>query len=100
MKHYELTFAPRARRAWDKLTPETKQQLAKRLAERQSQPRIASARLSRMGDCYKIKLQAAGLRLVYRVEEQKLLILVLAVGKRERGEIYLEAIRELRNLDD
>ena len=53
-----------------------------------------------MRDCYKIKLQAAGLRLVYRVEEQKLLILVLAVGKRERGEIYLEAIRELRNLDD
>lgn len=100
MKRYELTFAPRARRAWDKLTPETKHQLAKRLAERQSQPRIASARLSRMRDCYKIKLQAAGLRLVYRVEEQKLLILVLAVGKRERGEIYLEAIRELRNLDD
>ena len=89
---------PRARRAWDKLTPEMKHQLAKKLAERQEQPRIASARLSRMPECYKIKMRSAGLRLVYRVEDGKLVLLVLAVGQRER--IYAEAERELRNLDD
>ena len=33
-----------------------------------------------MKDCYKIKLRGAGYRLVYRVEEERIVILVLAVG--------------------
>lgn len=41
-----------------------------------------------MKDCYKIKLRGAGYRLVYRVEEGRIVILVLAVGKRERSGVY------------
>lgn len=41
-----------------------------------------------MKDCYKIKLRGAGYRLVYRIEEERIVILVVAIGKRERGNVY------------
>ncbi len=34
-----------------------------------------------MSDCYKIKLKAAGYRLVYRVEGDIMYVTVIAVGK-------------------
>ena len=37
---------------------------------------------------YKIKLRRAGLRLVYHYDGQNLVILVIAVGKRERNIVY------------
>jgi mRNA interferase RelE/StbE len=40
---------------------------------------------------YKIKLRAAGFRLVYEVRDRELLVLVVAVGKRERNAVYRQA---------
>ena len=37
---------------------------------------------------YKIKLRNAGYRLVYQVKDKELIVLVVAVGKRERNEVY------------
>ena len=37
---------------------------------------------------YKIKLRKAGLRLVYRYDGKYLVVLVLAIGKRERNLVY------------
>ena len=39
-------------------------------------------------DCYKIKLKSAGYRLIYRVEDRKILVIVLAIGLREGEEAY------------
>lgn len=100
MSRYALEFVPRARRAWSKLDPETRRRLAQRLAERQEQPVVASAALRGMPGCYKIKLKSPGIRLVYRVEDDRLVILVLALGMRERNEVYVEAGREFRKLHD
>jgi len=44
-----------------------------------------------MADCYKIKLRSAGYRLVYQVVDDKLVITVVAVGRRERSEAYTAA---------
>ena len=41
-----------------------------------------------MPDHYKIKLRQAGYRLVYRVDDATITVLVIAVGKRERSEVY------------
>ncbi len=38
--------------------------------------------------CYKIKLLKQGYRLVYLVEDDVLVVLVLAVAKRERSQAY------------
>ncbi len=40
---------------------------------------------------YKIKLRSAGYRLVYEVSDRNIVVYVLAVGKRERGEVYKKA---------
>ncbi len=42
-------------------------------------------------DCYKIKLHKAGYRLVYRVEDDIVYVTVIAVGKREKLQVYQAA---------
>jgi len=73
---------------WKKLDPALREQFKKKLAERLENPRVASAALSGMPDCYKIKLRAAGYRLVYRVEEDIVFVTVIAVGKRDKSQVY------------
>lgn len=41
-----------------------------------------------MPDCYKIKLRAAGYRLVYRVFDERIVVQVVAVGRRDRNLVY------------
>ena len=88
MPTYRLEFLPSALKEWRKLGATVRNQFAKRLDERLVSPRIPSARLSEFPDCYKIKLRKAGYRLVYRVDDDRIVIIVIAVGKRERSEVY------------
>ena len=41
-----------------------------------------------MPGCYKIKLRSAGYRLVYRVDDEKVIVTVVAVGRRDRNLVY------------
>ena len=88
---YSLEFLPSAQKEWDKLGATVKSQLSRKLRERLEAPRVPSAALHGMPDCYKIKLMQSGYRLVYRVVDLKVTVLVVAVGKRERGEVYQAA---------
>jgi mRNA interferase RelE/StbE len=56
-------------------------------------PRVPSARLRDSKDRYKIKLRGGGYRLVYEVRDTELVVLVVAVGKRERNAVYLTAAK-------
>lgn len=91
MKTYEIEFLDDAFKEWKKLGPDVRKQFARKLEERLVQPRVVSARLSGMRDCYKIKLKSAGYRLVYQVEDDKLIVLVVAIGRRERNAVYKTA---------
>ncbi|VWC74955.1 addiction module antitoxin [Burkholderia aenigmatica] len=69
-----------------------------RLAERLENPRILSAKLRGHPDRYKIKLRSVGYRLVYEVRDSEVrdsevLVLVVAVGRRERDAVYLAAMK-------
>ena len=68
---------------------------AKKSRERLAHPRVPSARLSGLPDCYKIKLKDAGYRLVYRVPDERIVIQVVAVGRRERNIVYKTAAGRL-----
>ncbi|MCT7009336.1 type II toxin-antitoxin system RelE family toxin, partial [Salmonella enterica] len=57
---------------------------------------IPSAKLRGIKDCYKIKLRASGFRLVYQVIDAQLIIAVVAVGKRERSDVYNLASERMR----
>jgi mRNA interferase RelE/StbE len=68
--------------------PAAREQFKKKLAERLEAPKVPSARLHGFNDVYKIKLRAAGYRFACRVFDDSVVVMVLAVGKRERGQVY------------
>ncbi|XHF31261.1 type II toxin-antitoxin system RelE/ParE family toxin [Pseudomonas chlororaphis] len=90
---YKLEFLPSAHKEWNKLGHTLRDQFKKKLAERLERPRIPADSLHGMPDCYKIKLKVSGYRLVYQVIEERVVVSVVAVGKRERGDVYEKAKR-------
>ncbi|WP_109077868.1 type II toxin-antitoxin system RelE family toxin [Aggregatibacter kilianii] len=88
---YELEFDPRALKEWHKLDETVRHQFKKKLAEVLVNPEIPANRLSDFSNCYKIKLRKLGYRLVYQVQHERIMVFVVAVGKRERAEIYTKA---------
>lgn len=88
---YSLQFEKRALREWHKLGHTIREQFKKKLAERLENPHVTGDRLSGKHSRYKIKLKASGYRLVYEVRDREILLLVIAVGKREGNDVYLEA---------
>lgn len=85
---YNLEFMPQALKEWSKLNFTIKEQFKKKLTERLENPRIPKDKLSGFDNVYKIKLRSLGYRLAYEVKEEKITILVLSVGKREKNSIY------------
>ena len=85
---YRLEFHPDALAEWRKLDATVSVQFKKKLAERLQSPRMPAAKLSGYTDRYKIKLRSVGYRLVYEVRDAVLVVLVVAVGKRERNAVY------------
>lgn len=93
---YEINFDERALKEWKKLNNSVKEQFRKKLKKLQENPFIENARLGgELQDCYKIKLRTSGYRLVYKVIEQEIVIFVIAIGKRERSEVYSDAEKRL-----
>lgn len=88
---YNLEFDSRALKEFQKLGEPVKLQFKMKLAEVLDQPHVPANRLRGLPDCYKIKLRASGFRLVYQVIDAQIVVLVLAVGKRERSEVYQTA---------
>ena len=94
-------FLPNAKRAWHKLDPGVRNKLEKTLVRRLQNPFIESAALSGdLAGCYKIKSKSSGIRLIYKVTESQLILLVITVGKREGGESYDDARTELENMNE
>ncbi len=85
---YRLQFLPQAKEEWDKLDGSVRAQFAKVLLRRLDEPRVPNAALSSMRDCYKIKLRTSGFRLVYQVQDDVLVLLTIAVGKRDKSAVY------------
>lgn len=92
---YRLVFKQDAQKEWKNLDSTIKHQFKKKLIERLEQPRVESARLSGMKDCYKIKLRSAGYRLVYEVRDRDIVVSVVAVGKRDRNQVYKIAVKRI-----
>lgn len=94
---YSLEFKKSALKEWNKLGHTVKEQFKKKLAERLESPHVPSAALSGAPNIYKIKLRQLGYRLVYTVNDTVITITVIAVGKRDRNEVYDIALSRLRD---
>ena len=88
---YELGFLDEAWSEWNKLDKSIREQFKKKLTERLHHPRVPAAKLSGSDKRYKIKLKSAGFRLVYEVRDSQLIIVVIAVGKRDKNLVYATA---------
>lgn len=90
---YSLKFKEEALKEWHQLDSGVRDQFKKKLEERLQNPRVPASRLSGQKDRYKIKLRGVGFRLVYEVRDSELVVVVVAVGKRERNAVYSAATK-------
>ena len=94
MRTYSLEFHELALKEWKKLDGSIKAQFQNALSKRLKTPHMPSARLrGDLQNTYKIKLRDVGYRLVYEVIDQKLVVMVIAIGKRDHNEAYLSAVK-------
>ncbi|WPE82786.1 type II toxin-antitoxin system RelE/ParE family toxin [Acinetobacter baumannii] len=80
---YELEFEKNALKKFDKLNPQIAEQFIRKLEAILENPKIPKNRLSGSVDLYKIKLRSAGYRLVYKVKDDVVVVLVLDVDRRD-----------------
>ena len=66
-----------------------------KLEKRLETPHISKDALHGMKGCYKIKLRASGYRLVYRVFDKRVVVQVVAIGKRNRDDVYRHVLQRL-----
>lgn len=88
---YKLDFHEKALKEWRRLDAAVRARLKAKLAERLEDPRVEAARLSGQSNRYKIKLKRPGIRLVYEVIDDQLVVAVIAVDKRENNAAYIKA---------
>lgn len=89
---YRLRFVPSAWAEWQALDGSVKDLLRKLLKKRLDQPHVPGAALhGELRGFYKIKLRKQGIRLVYGVEDDVLIVMVMAVDKREDALVYQSA---------
>ena len=96
-KHkYRLFFLPDALEEWHDLDGSIRQVLKKLLAKRLDHPHVPGSALhGPLSSCCKIKLGKQGVRLVYEVEDDKLVVMVLAVDRRADSAAYKAAVDRL-----
>ena len=93
---YKLKFLPEALKEWHQLDGSIKLIFRKAIKKRLIQPKVPGSELhGDLKDCYKIKLLKHGYRLVYTIEDNELVVLVLAVDKRENSIAYQSALLRL-----
>lgn len=90
---YRLRFKVAAWKEWHDLDATVRAHFKNKLLERLLNPRVPPAKLAGHPDRYKIKLRSEGYRLVYEVRDGALVVLVVAVGKRDRDAVYRAAAR-------
>ena len=88
---YKLKFLPTALKEWKKLDPTIQGQLKNKLKERLQDPHVEASLLHGFENHYKIKLRSSGYRLVYEVIKKEIVVLVIAVGKRDKNQVYKKA---------
>ena len=93
---YTLKFLPEALAEWQALDGSVKEPLRKLLKKRLENPHVPGGALH--GDLqgyYKINLLKQGVRLAYGVEDDVLIVMVMAVDRRENSKVYQSTLDRL-----
>ena len=97
MKTYELEFHEAALKEWRRLDNSVQLLFKKQLAKRIQAPHVPSAKLhGELKNTYKIKLRDAGYRLVYEVIDHRVVVFVIAIGRRDHDTVYQQPAQRLK----
>lgn len=94
---YKLKFLPAALKEWKKLDPPIQVQLKKKLRERLDNPHVEASLLHGFENHYKIKLRSSGYRLVYEVIKKEVVVMVIAIGRRDKDQVYKKAAQRKKD---
>jgi mRNA interferase RelE/StbE len=98
---YRLEFLESALREWQALDGSIKAVFRKQLEARLENPHFPDSELhGSLSGCYKIKLRAQGYRLVYQVRDEVLVVLVIAIDRRDKDKVYRAALKRIEALLD
>ena len=81
---YKVEFSPAAKRAFDKLPKDIQRSLAAMIGDLMEQPRPRQSIKMTGHDLYRIR--SGDYRLIYRIEDDKLVVLIVTIG--HRREVY------------
>ena len=96
---YRLQFVPSAWAEWQALDGSVKEPLRKLLQKRLDSPHVPGGELhGALAGHYKIKLRKQGYRLVYGVQDDIVLVMVMAIDKREDNAVYQSAIARIAQM--
>lgn len=96
---YRLEFLESALREWSALDGSVKVLFKKLLARRLESPHVPGSELhGSLSGCYKIKLRAQGYRLVYQVRDDVLVVLVIAIDRRDKDRVYQAALKRIEDM--
>ena len=96
---YRLQFVPSAWAEWQALDGSVKEPLRKLLKKRLDNPHVPGSELhGALAGHYKIKLRKQGYRLVYGVQDDIVLVMVMAIDKREDSAVYQSAITRISEM--
>lgn len=100
---YRVEFLPEAAREFDALDGSLKKLAAQQIDKLTERPELGEPLGKRMGidlsGYRKMYFGKKGYRIVYEIQRQRLLILIIGIGKRERAEIYRVVAQRLRRSD-
>lgn len=87
---YRVKFTAESQAEFEKLDGSVKPQVLRAIERRAESPIVPSARLSGgNGLLFRIKFRGAGLRIIYEVIDDEVVILVLKIGRRDEKNLYV-----------
>lgn len=89
---YQLEWTNLANKDWEQLDGSIQFEVLKKLKQRLANPHIPADLLSgNLAGLYRLKFRKSGTRLIYKVEDHRLVVIVVAVGKRANFDSYKTA---------
>jgi len=100
---YKIEFLPEAAREFESLDGSLKRLAAKQIDKLAEKPELGESLGKRFGidltGYRKMYFGKKAYRIVYEIQKQRLLVLIIGIGKLEREEIYREVAERLRHHD-
>ncbi|MGH8005840.1 MAG: type II toxin-antitoxin system RelE family toxin [Candidatus Binatia bacterium] len=97
---YSIEFLPEAAREFEALDGALKKLIAKQFEKLAERPELGESLGKKLGidltGYRKLYFGKKGYRIIYEIQQQRLIVLIIGIGKRERAEIYKDVARRLQ----